>query len=49
MKKREIEKIFKKLDLKVRTTEHNYGWLVVEGKKVPGIKVVIDDKKYTRG
>lgn len=34
MKKREIEKIFRKLDLKVRTTGHNYGWLVVDGKKI---------------
>ncbi|MEA3485808.1 MAG: hypothetical protein U9R03_03770, partial [Candidatus Aerophobetes bacterium] len=34
MKKREIEKIFRKLDLKVRTTGHNYGWLVVHGKKI---------------
>jgi len=25
MKKREIEKIFRKLDLKVRNTGHNYG------------------------
>ena len=34
MKKREIEKIFKKLDLKVRTTGHNYGWFIVNGKKI---------------
>ena len=34
MKKREIEKIFRKLDLKVRTTGHNYGWLVLDGKKI---------------
>ena len=34
MKKREIEKIFRKLDLKVRTTGHNYGWLVVDEKKI---------------
>lgn len=34
MKKNEIEKIFKKLDLKVRSTGHNYGWLIVNGKKI---------------
>ncbi len=34
MKKSEIEKIFNKLNLNVRTTSHNYGWLVVEGKKI---------------
>lgn len=34
MKKREIEKIFNKLDLEVRTTGHNYGWLLVDGKKI---------------
>jgi len=34
MKKREIEKIFKKLELEVRSTGHNYGWLVVNGKKI---------------
>lgn len=34
MKKREIEKIFRKLDLKVRNTGHNYGWLVLDGKKI---------------
>ncbi|MCI2424433.1 hypothetical protein LM599_00100 [Candidatus Acetothermia bacterium] len=34
MKKNEIEKIFKKLDLKVRSTGHNYGWLIVSGKKI---------------
>ena len=33
MKKREVEKIFRKLDLKVRTIEYNYGWLVLDGKK----------------
>jgi len=48
MKKREIEKIFRKLDLKVRTTGHNYGWLVVDGKKVPGTKVIINDKLLLR-
>ncbi len=34
MKKKECERIFKKLDLKVRSTGHNYGWLVVNGKKI---------------
>ncbi len=34
MKKKEIESIFKKLDLKVRSTSHNYGWLIIEDKKV---------------
>ena len=34
MKKKEIEKIFRKLDLKARATSHNYGWLVVNGKKI---------------
>jgi len=34
MKKHDIEKIFKKLKLQVRTTGHNYGWLIVNGKKV---------------
>lgn len=34
MKKKEIESIFKKLDLKVRSTGHNYGWLIFEGKKI---------------
>lgn len=34
MKKNEIEKIFKKLDLKVRSTGHKYGWLIVKDKKI---------------
>ncbi len=34
MKKREVEKIFKKLDLKIRSTIHNYGWLIVGDKKI---------------
>jgi hypothetical protein len=34
MKTNEVEKIFRKLDLKVRSTGHNYGWLVVGGKKI---------------
>ena len=34
MKKREMERIFRKLDLEVRSTKYNYGWLVVEGKKI---------------
>ncbi len=34
LKKRDIQKIFQKLDLEVRTTGHIYGWLVVEGKRI---------------
>lgn len=34
MKKREIEKIFNKLNLQIRSTGHNYGWLIVESKKI---------------
>jgi len=34
MKTYEIEKIFKKLDLKVRSTTHKYGWLVVNKRKI---------------
>lgn len=34
MKKKECKRIFKKLDLKVRSTGHNYGWLIVNGKKI---------------
>lgn len=34
MKKNDIERVFKKLDLKVRSTGHNYGWLIVNGKKI---------------
>lgn len=34
LKKRDVQRIFKKLDLEVRSTDHIYGWLVVEGKKV---------------
>lgn len=34
MKKNEMEKIFRKLDLKVRSTGHNYGWLIVNGRKI---------------
>ncbi len=33
MKKNEMEKIFNKLNLKVRVTGHNCGWFVVEGLK----------------
>jgi hypothetical protein len=29
-----IEKIFKKLKLDVRSTSHNYGWLIVNGSKI---------------
>jgi len=34
MKKNEMEKVFNKLSLEVRATGHNYGWLVVKGKKI---------------
>lgn len=34
MKKSEMEKIFRKLSLKIRSTGHNYGWLVLNGKKI---------------
>jgi hypothetical protein len=34
MKKSELEKIFRKLDLQVRSTGHRYGWLVVNGRKI---------------
>ena len=34
MKINEMEKIFRKLDLKVRSTGHNYGWLIVNGRKI---------------
>jgi hypothetical protein len=34
MKVKDIEKVFKKLALKVRSTGHNYGWLIVDGKKI---------------
>jgi len=33
MKKVDIEKIFNKLSLQVRSTGHNYGWLTVSDKK----------------
>nr|CBX31486.1 unknown protein [uncultured Desulfobacterium sp.] len=34
MKISEIGKIFNKLSLQVRSTGHNYGWLVIDGKKI---------------
>lgn len=34
MKKSEVKKVFKKLDLKVRSTGHKYGWLIVKDKKI---------------
>jgi hypothetical protein len=34
LKKRDIQKIFQKLDLEVRSTHHIYGWLVINGEKV---------------
>ena len=34
MKKKDIEKIFFKLHLSVRSTGHNYGWLVIDDIKI---------------
>jgi hypothetical protein len=34
LKKRDVHKIFQKLDLEVRSTNHIYGWLVINGKKI---------------
>jgi len=34
MKKVDIERIFNKLSLQVRSTGHNYGWLTVNDKKI---------------
>ena len=34
IKKAELEKIFKKLKLNVRSTKHRYGWFTFEGKKI---------------
>ena len=34
VKKTDIQKLFKKLNLEVRSTKHRYGWLVVDGKKI---------------
>ncbi len=34
MKKSDIEKIFRKLNLQIRSTGHNYGWLIFEDKKI---------------
>ncbi len=34
IKKRELEKIFSKLELRVRSTGHRYGWFVFEDKKI---------------
>jgi len=34
LKKQEVQKIFKKLNLEVRSTNHIYGWLVVDGKRI---------------
>jgi len=36
MKKVDIERIFNKLSLQVRSTGHNYGWLTVSDKKISG-------------
>jgi len=34
MKISEIDKIFNKLNLQLRSTGHIYGWLIVDGKKI---------------
>jgi exoribonuclease II len=34
LKKQDIHKLFQKLKLEVRATDHIYGWLVVDGKKI---------------
>jgi hypothetical protein len=34
MKKVDIERIFNKLLMQVRSTGHNYGWLTVKNKKI---------------
>ena len=34
IKKAEIRKIFKKLNLDVRSTKHQYGWFIYENKKI---------------
>jgi len=34
IKKAEIEKIFGKLRLEVRSTKHRYGWFCFEGRKI---------------
>ncbi len=34
VKKADIDKIFSKLNLEVRSTKHRYGWLLYEGRKI---------------
>lgn len=34
MKKNDMDRVFRKLDLIVRSTGHNYGWLIFKGKKI---------------
>jgi hypothetical protein len=34
MKKNDMDRVFRKLDLTVRSTGHNYGWLILKGKKI---------------
>ena len=34
VKKADVERVFRKLDLEIRSTGHHYGWLIVHGKKV---------------
>ena len=34
LKKRELKTIFQKLELEVRSSNHVYGWLIVDGKKI---------------
>ena len=34
MKMRDMEKIFSKLELSIRSTKHHYGWLIVDDIKI---------------
>ncbi len=34
MKKKDIDKLFSKLELTVRSTGHHYGWLMIDGVKI---------------
>lgn len=34
VKKADIQKVFKKLKLEVRSTTHQYGWFSLEGRKI---------------
>ena len=39
VKKVEIRRVFKKLELEVRSTSHHYGWFSFEGKKILRVHV----------